>query len=91
MTDIRPLYEKYRVERTDGRSAAGEKHHGCRYFVLDIDHDPFARAALEAYAKACAERHPMLAADLMGFASSGEFTMAPASAGLEPRRSEGGP
>ena len=29
------LYQKYRVERTDGSSAPGCKHEKCRYFVLD--------------------------------------------------------
>lgn len=32
----RGLYVKFHVERTDGRSAQGEKHHGCQYFVLDV-------------------------------------------------------
>ncbi len=43
------LYEKFRVERTDGRSEPGEKHEGCEYFVLDLDHDPHAIPALKAY------------------------------------------
>jgi len=60
----RGLYQKYRIERTDGRSAPGEKHHGCTYFVLDLNHDPHARAALRAYAESCAETHPELAKDL---------------------------
>lgn len=45
----RGLYEKFHVERTDGRSAPGEKHAGCAYFVLDLDHDPLAMVALQAY------------------------------------------
>lgn len=57
------VYEKYRVERTDGRSEPGEKHHGCRYFVLDLDHDPHAAAALRAYAESCQEDYPELASD----------------------------
>ena len=46
----RGLYEKFEVRRTDGRDRPGEKHHGCRYFVLDLDHDPLAYPALVAYA-----------------------------------------
>lgn len=49
----RGLYRKYDVRRTDGRDAPGEKHHGCRYFVLDLDHDPHARTAIRAYADSC--------------------------------------
>lgn len=60
----RGLYEKYRVARTDGSSAPGQKHHGCEYFVLDLDHDPHALPALRAYAMSCAKSFPTLAADL---------------------------
>lgn len=60
----RGLYEKFLVERTDGRSKRGEKHFLCEYFVLDLDHDKFARMALEAYANACEFEFPVLAADL---------------------------
>jgi hypothetical protein len=63
-SSYRGLYGKFRVERTDGRSASGEKHHGCEYFVLDLTHDRFAREALTAYARACAEEYPTLANDL---------------------------
>lgn len=68
MTDDqqRGLYNKFRVERTDGKSAPGEKHHECDYFVLDMDHDEHARAAIEAYVKSLedAKEYPALAADL---------------------------
>lgn len=61
----RGLYEKFRdIDRTDGRSLRGEKHHGCEYFVLDLDHDPHAVAALKAYSLSCRRSHPKLAADL---------------------------
>jgi hypothetical protein len=60
----RGIYRKFEVVRTDGRSAPGEKHHGCRYFVIDVDHDEFAKAAIEAYAKACKKKYPALAKDL---------------------------
>lgn len=62
----RGLYKKFKVERTDGRSAPGEKHHGCEYFVLDMNHDHHARAALSAYVRSLedAGQFMALAADL---------------------------
>lgn len=45
----RGLYNKFSVQRTDGRDATGQKHDGCRYFVLDITHDDFAVDALATY------------------------------------------
>lgn len=63
------LYNKFTVERTDGKSAAGEKHDACEYFVLDLTHDPFAGPALEAYATACESEYPLLARDLRAKAS----------------------
>ncbi len=58
------IYAKYSVERTDGSSAPGGRHERCAYFVLDLEHDPFAFPALRAYAEACAATHPGLARDL---------------------------
>lgn len=58
------VYRKFDVRRTDGSSEPGEKHHGCEYFVLDVTHDPHARAALAAYASAVEATHPTLAADM---------------------------
>lgn len=43
------LQQRYRVEKIN--DPAG-KHDECRYFVLDPQHDPFARVALLAYAAA---------------------------------------
>lgn len=40
------LFQKFEVRRTDGSSEPGGKHEGCEYFVLDVDHDPHAEAAL---------------------------------------------
>lgn len=60
----RGLYRKFKIERTDGSSAVGGKHAQCAYFVLDLEHDDFARSALEAYAEACRKTHPDLAADI---------------------------
>lgn len=58
------IYGKFTVTRNDGKSAPGEKHERCEYFVLDISHDPFAIPALKAYADACRESYPALARDL---------------------------
>jgi hypothetical protein len=33
--------------------------------VLDVDHDPHSKAALQAYAIACAQSHPQLSEDLI--------------------------
>ncbi len=52
MTDAdlsKGLYRKFTVERTDGSSKPGGKHENCEYFVLDMDHDPHARAAISGY------------------------------------------
>lgn len=59
------LFHKFNVTRTDGSDKPGGKHYGCEYFVLDVDHDPHAKAALQAYALACAATHPQLSADLI--------------------------
>lgn len=60
-----PVYGKFDVRRTDGTDAPGQKHDGCRYFVLDVVHDKFATAALLAYAEACKETYPMLAQSII--------------------------
>lgn len=59
------LYDKFRVTRTDGADGPGGSHVGCDYFVLDITHDPHAKAAILAYADSCeADGYTVLAADL---------------------------
>lgn len=58
------LFRKFDVRRVDGSDAPGGKHHGCRYFVLDVDHDQHAVDALIAYANSCEKTHPELARDL---------------------------
>jgi hypothetical protein len=60
----RGLYGKYKIERLDGSSLPGGKHERCEYFVLDLEHDKHAKAALRAYAKSCAKEYPALARDL---------------------------
>lgn len=67
----RGIYHKFNVVRTDGKSAPGQKHHGCFYFVLDCDHDPHARAALLAYAASCEADYPALASDVRAIVESG--------------------
>jgi len=62
----RGIYNKFFVARVDGSDGPGEKHDGCDYFVLDITHDRYARPALVAYANACRDEYPLLAADLDG-------------------------
>jgi hypothetical protein len=61
----RGLYEKYRVERTDGKPIG-------RVFVLAYETDPYALIALAAYAAACRKKFPYLARDL--FAMLGLLT-----------------
>lgn len=65
----RGLYGKFNVSRIDGSSEPGGRHHGCDYYVLDVDHDPHAGAALMAYADSCERDYPKLAADLRVLAS----------------------
>lgn len=64
----RGIYQKFIVTRTDGKSAPGEKHADCEYFVLDIHHDKHAKAALLAYAKSCRSEYPLLAHDVRAMA-----------------------
>lgn len=58
------LFRKFEVRRLDGSDHPGEKHYGCRYFVLDLSHDKHAPAAMRAYAASCSATHPALAADI---------------------------
>ena len=58
------VFRKFDVRRVDGSDAPGGKHHGCRYFVLDMDHDQHAASALAAYAASCAVTHAALSAEL---------------------------
>ena len=70
------VYKKFVVYRADGESAPGRKHDGCSYFVLDLNHDKFAKPALIAYAEACNEEYPELASDLLLMVNKFEFTKA---------------
>lgn len=90
------LFRKFDVFRTDLSDQPGGKHHGCEYFVLDLTHDPNARAALAAYAVAVNKTHPQLAADLCQrydlSAMEGEADELLRELGLDPARfrTEGG-
>jgi len=55
------LRQKYVVTRIGGTP---HKHDDCDYFVLDWNHDRYARIAAVAYADACEAEFPALAADL---------------------------
>jgi hypothetical protein len=77
----RGIYHKFVVTRVDGSSAPGGKHDGCFYFVLDLDHDPHARAALAAYAASCRAEYPLLAHDLDGMVAGCEFGSQPTVSG----------
>ena len=68
----RGLYSKFHITRTDGSSGPDGKHELCRYFVLDLDHDPYAWAAIRAYEQACAHEYPNLADDLMAMREAHE-------------------
>jgi len=58
------LHHKYDVRRVDGSDGPGGKHQDCEYFVLDLDHDPHAIAALRAYVDSVETTHPLLASDM---------------------------
>lgn len=60
----RGMYNRYYVNRVDGQDSFGFKHHGCKLFVLDLNHDEYARVAALAYAAACERDYPLLARDL---------------------------
>ncbi len=62
----RGIHQKFVVERTDGTSNPGKRHHGCEYFVLDLHHDPHAIPAIRAYAESCGrDGYELLARDLL--------------------------
>lgn len=56
---------KFVVLRKDGTDQPGGKHDGCKYFVLDVTHDPHAIPALRAYAESARnDGYELLANDL---------------------------
>ncbi len=64
MIDQVGVKKKYQVKRLDGKDCRGGKHENCAYYVLDLNHDRYAVAALEAYANACRLDYPELAGDI---------------------------
>jgi hypothetical protein len=62
-TQGRGLFAKFRVERLTS-SSRGIDHTDCRYFVLDITHDPHALPAALTYADSCESEYPFLAQDI---------------------------
>lgn len=60
----RGFYNKFYVERTDGKSGPNRKHDGCEYFVIDMTHDKYAAGPIQKYADECRAEYPLLAADL---------------------------
>lgn len=74
------IYEKFHVVRRDREDRPGRKHDGCRYFVLDLDHDPLAIPALRSYAVAArAAGYAALADDLENAAVQLERKLADAA------------
>lgn len=69
------LYSKYNVRRLDDDTG---KHNDCPFFVLDLRHDPHARAALVAYAQSCYRYYPLLADDLMSLLKNTERSLSDA-------------
>ena len=64
MPENKGLYQKFIVQRVDGRDQPGGDREGAEYFTLDLTHDPFARLALMAYADACENELPLLADEI---------------------------
>jgi len=58
------LEHRFNVYRQTDNVEKQRKHSNCFYFVLDVTHDINAIPALLAYANACEETEPELAADL---------------------------
>ena len=58
---MRGLYKKHIVTRADGSPTDPD----AQYFVLRIDTDPHARAALRTYVALVREDNPVLAVDLL--------------------------
>lgn len=72
MNNSQGLYNKFIVERVDGRDREGGDKADARYFVLDYINDSYAKHALVAYAEACQDEYPDLAKDLMKIAHERE-------------------
>lgn len=54
------IFDKYKVEKRDGTPIDPK----ARYFVLRVDTDRHARAALMMYAESCQDENPQLFQDI---------------------------
>lgn len=66
------MYNKYEVKRIDGKPG----RENCRYFVLDLCHDPYAKPALEAYINALPKEYDLLRKDLELVLDGGRYNPA---------------
>lgn len=57
-------YNKFYVERRDGRDGRNGDRRGADYLVLDLTYDKYAYIGLAAYAYAVEAEYPLFAADL---------------------------
>lgn len=63
------LYNKYKVERIDGKPG----RENCQYFVVDVCHDPYGPAAVRAYIDALPDDFAQLKADLEKILQGAKF------------------
>jgi hypothetical protein len=73
-SEISPTYYggtgiEHRYDVTKRNDPTG-KHKECGYFVLDPQHDVFARRALRAYAAAVRDHFPVLSNDIIRWVDS---------------------
>lgn len=59
----RGMYQKYIVTELDENGDVKPNQYDGMYVVLKMGKDPYAIAALKAYARACAAEYPKLAED----------------------------
>lgn len=64
MAEDTGLYQKFDVQRRDGRDKPGGDRTNGVYFVLDVANDPFALEALVNYRIMCESTCPQLASEL---------------------------
>src|SRR5262249_19614136 len=64
MPENRGYYEKFNVQRNDGRDQPGGDREGAMYFTLDLVNDPYALTAMRSYLEAAKGELPFLVDDL---------------------------
>ncbi len=62
--DDQSIYHKFNVRRTDGKDDPGQKHDGCDYLIVDLNHDEQALAILDFAAYRYASTRPTYAESL---------------------------